>query len=84
MFRPLSSPAALLKDPSEVERLGHVGAVEPGHDDHLEVVAAPPDPAVHMDGDGRALLGEAALEFLADAAPRALAADPGCGTLRRT
>src|SRR5206468_4232432 len=64
--------------PGEVQRVGHVGGVDRGRDDQLQVVAAPPDPAVHVHGDGRALLlGEAALELLTDGTPRALSANPG-------
>ena len=44
--------------------MGNVRGVDRSHDDHLEVVAASPDPAVQAQGDGRAFLrGEAALEL---------------------
>ena len=65
MSHPASSPAASRKNRhGEVQRIGNVRGVVRSHDDHLEVVAASPDPAVHAQGDGRAFLrGEAALEL---------------------
>jgi hypothetical protein len=44
------------RPPGEVKRPGNARGTGRGHDEHREVVAAPPDPAVHVHGDGRSLL----------------------------
>jgi hypothetical protein len=66
------------RPPGEVERLGHVGGVDRGHDDDPDVVAAAADLAVYVQGGrGAFLLGELAGELAADGSPRAPAAGAG-------
>ena len=64
--------------PGEVQRLGHIGGVDRGHDDNPDVVAAAADLAVYVQGGGGAFLpGELAAELAAGGSPRTPAAGAG-------